>query len=107
LHAELCDRSLGAIESRSRRDRYRVYLHLDGEMGALTSELGPALAQWAAEMILCDARLVPVWTATRTRGALRAPGRRTALPEVGHPARTPDARIGAGDRRPGPTGHVL
>jgi hypothetical protein len=62
---EVCNRSLGTITSPSRRDRYRVYLHLntDDDGGPAHAWLngGPQLPDAIRDMLLCDGVVQPVW----------------------------------------------
>jgi hypothetical protein len=55
----IADRSLATTDSSSRRDRYRVYLHVDTEGGWL--QQGPALPPAVVEQIICDGTVHPVW----------------------------------------------
>jgi hypothetical protein len=62
---EVCNRSLGTITNASRRDRYRVYLHLDtdDDGGPAHAWLngGPQLPDAVRDMLLCDGVIQPVW----------------------------------------------
>jgi hypothetical protein len=67
--AEVCARSAGGIAP-ARRDRYRVYVHLDTEGGWLNA--GLALPQSLMRSLTCDADVVPLW---HTEGKPIAVGR--------------------------------
>lgn len=56
---EVCQRSLGAVTTPSRRDRFRTYLHVDGERVWVNG--GPVVPEHIAEKLRCDAVIVPVW----------------------------------------------
>jgi len=56
---EVCSRSLNGVNSTSRRDRYKVYIHVDTEGAWLQS--GPALPPSVVDRILCDGVVHPVW----------------------------------------------
>ncbi len=62
---EVCNRSLGTITSPSRRDRYRVYLHLntDDAGGPAHAWLngGPTLPDAIRDVLCCDGVVQPVW----------------------------------------------
>ncbi len=64
---EVCNRSLGAVTSPARRDRYRTYLHVgiddDGGPARAWSNGGPTLPDAIRDMLLCDGVVQPVWTA--------------------------------------------
>lgn len=57
--AEIANRSLEGVTSTSRRDRYRVYVHLDTRGAHLTGR--PPLPHHIAESLTCDGHLQPVW----------------------------------------------
>lgn len=57
---EIAERSLDAVESRSRLDRYRVHLLVD-ELGA-TDPLGRRLLPWVLDLVGCDSSLAVTWT---------------------------------------------
>jgi hypothetical protein len=57
---EACQRSIDAIPSQSRRDRYRTWIHLDANADA-TLTAGWRIPQNLAEQILCDGVVQPVW----------------------------------------------
>jgi hypothetical protein len=59
--AELANRSLAAVEGASRRDRYRVHVHLDAER-ELLDPYGHCLPAWIRELVTCDATASIVWT---------------------------------------------
>ena len=56
--AEVCGRSTGAT-SAPRRDRYRVYVHLDTDGAWLNA--GPAIPESMVRSLTCDGHLVPLW----------------------------------------------
>jgi hypothetical protein len=63
---EMANRSLDTIANAARRDRYRVYLHLntdDDPGGAAQAWLngGPQLPASLRDMLLCDAVIRPLW----------------------------------------------
>lgn len=57
--AEVANRSMSAVGSASRRDRYRIYVHLDTRGGWLTGR--PRLPQHLNDALTCDGILQPVW----------------------------------------------
>ena len=56
---EVCGRSLGAVESVSRRDSFRVYVHLDAEGGWLNGR--PRLPGHLVAKLTCEGTLQPLW----------------------------------------------
>ena len=56
---EVCNRSLSAVTSTSRRAKYRIYLHLDTGGGWLNQ--GPALPPSLLAKVCCDGVVQPVW----------------------------------------------
>jgi hypothetical protein len=56
----VCSRSLGAVASPSRRDLFRVIVHVDTE-GAWIHN-GPALPPTLLDLVLCDGVVQPLWT---------------------------------------------
>ena len=56
----VCGRSLGAVSSPSRRDLFRIVIHVDTE-GAWVHK-GPALPPTVMDLVLCDGVVQPVWT---------------------------------------------
>ncbi len=56
---EMARRSLASVESPSRRDLYRIIVHLDAE-GAWVHQ-GPHLPPALADYILCDGVVQPLW----------------------------------------------
>ena len=56
---EVCDRSLGGVESPSRRDSFRVYVHLDAEGGWLNG--APRLPQHLVRKLTCEGTMQPLW----------------------------------------------
>lgn len=57
---EVCTRSLGAVTSASRRDLFRIVIHVDTESAWLHN--GPALPPTVLDLVLCDGVVQPVWT---------------------------------------------
>jgi hypothetical protein len=55
------DRSLGAVESLSRRDHYRTWLHLDVTDGNTITTDGWHIPTTLRDRILCDGVIQPVW----------------------------------------------
>lgn len=55
------ERSLDAVESPARRDRYRTWLHLDVSEGAATTTDGWRIPLALADQVLCDGIVQPVW----------------------------------------------
>jgi hypothetical protein len=55
------DRSLSAVESGPRRDRYRTWLHLDVTSGDATTTDGWRIPMAVRDRILCDGVVAPVW----------------------------------------------
>ena len=64
---EVCNRSLDTITSASRRDRYRIYLHLDTDStgGPAHAWLngGPQLPDSLRDMLCCNGTIQPLWHA--------------------------------------------
>ena len=56
---EVCGRSLGSVESVSRRDSFRVYVHLDVEGGWLNGR--PRLPGHLVAKLTCEGTLQPLW----------------------------------------------
>ncbi len=56
---EVANRSLGAIESSSRVDKFRIYVHLDTEGGWISR--GGRLPKHMVDRLTCDGVLQPVW----------------------------------------------
>ena len=57
---DCCERSLDSIASRSRRDRYRTWIHLDTSGDATTTD-GWRVPMALREHVLCDGVVQPVW----------------------------------------------
>ncbi|MFP5486703.1 MAG: HNH endonuclease signature motif containing protein, partial [Acidimicrobiia bacterium] len=55
------ERSLDAVESGSRRDRFRTWLHLDVTDGEATTTDGWRVPMAVRDRILCDGTIAPVW----------------------------------------------
>ena len=55
------ERSLDAVESPGRRDRFRTWLHLDVTAGEATTTDGWRIPMAARDRILCDGVVQPVW----------------------------------------------
>ncbi|HEY4608418.1 MAG TPA: DUF222 domain-containing protein, partial [Ilumatobacteraceae bacterium] len=62
---EVCNRSIGTVTSASRRDRFRVYWHLDteddGRPAGAWLNAGAALPQAMRDVLLCDGVVRPLW----------------------------------------------
>lgn len=58
---EVCERSLGAVASRSRRDRYRTWIHLEAVTGDATLTAGWRIPDAIRDHIMCDGVIQPVW----------------------------------------------
>lgn len=58
---EVCQRSLDAITSPSRRDRFKIWVHLDAASGGTTTTTGWKLPATVREHVLCDGHVQPVW----------------------------------------------
>ena len=58
---EVAERSLDAVPSDSRRDRYRTWLHLDVTNGAATTTEGWRIPMAIADRLTCDGVVQPVW----------------------------------------------
>ncbi len=58
---ELAQRSLGSVDERSRRDRYRVHVTLD-ETHGLVDPFGFSLPGWLRDLICCDSSMAVTWT---------------------------------------------
>ena len=59
--ADCFHRSLDAVESPARRDRYRTWLHLDVTEGSATTTDGWRIPMALADHVLCDGIVQPVW----------------------------------------------
>ena len=59
--ADCFERSLDAVESPARRDRYRTWLHLDVSDGSATTTDGWRIPMALADHVLCDGIVQPVW----------------------------------------------
>jgi hypothetical protein len=59
--ADCFERSLDAVESPARRDRYRTWLHLDVTDGSTTTTDGWRIPMALADQLLCDGTVQPVW----------------------------------------------
>lgn len=55
------DRSLGAVESTSRRDHYRTWIHLDVTSCEATTTDGWRIPMAIEQRLLCDGVVQPVW----------------------------------------------
>ncbi|MEO6570766.1 MAG: DUF222 domain-containing protein, partial [Ilumatobacteraceae bacterium] len=55
------ERSLGAVASTNRRDRYRTWLHLDITTGDATTTDGWRIPMTTRDHLLCDGVVQPVW----------------------------------------------
>jgi hypothetical protein len=58
---EMSERSLDAVASDSRRERYRTWLHLDVTDGAATTTAGWRIPIAVRDHLLCDGVVQPVW----------------------------------------------
>ena len=58
---DVAERSLGAVESRPRRDRYRTWLHIDVTSGTATTTDGWRIPMALTEHLTCDGIVQPVW----------------------------------------------
>ena len=58
---EIAERSLDAIASSDRRNRYRVNVHIERH-GRVTDSRGRPIAAPVAERIACDALVAPIWS---------------------------------------------
>jgi len=59
--AEIAERSLDAVGSDARRDRYRTWLHVDVSDGATTTTDGWRIPMTIRDRLLCDGVVQPVW----------------------------------------------
>ncbi len=59
--SDCCARSLGAVESPSRRDQYRTWIHLDVTSGDATTTDGWRIPEAVRHHALCDGVVQPVW----------------------------------------------
>ena len=57
---EVCNRSLSAVESKSRQSKYRILMHLDTDGTGWVNKKG-ALPQHLLEQFTCDGQIIPVW----------------------------------------------
>ena len=57
---DVAERSLDTVESGSRRDRYRTWIHLDTNAAGTTTD-GWRIPQRLADRITCDGIIQPVW----------------------------------------------
>lgn len=60
---DVAERSLDAVTSRPRRDRYRTWLHLDVTDGSATTTDGWRIPMALADHLVCDGVVQPVWEA--------------------------------------------
>jgi hypothetical protein len=58
---DCCARSLDAVESPSRRDRYRTWIHIDVTAGDATTTDGWRIPMAIQQHLLCDGAVQPVW----------------------------------------------
>lgn len=58
---DCCARSLGAVESPSRRDHYRTWIHIDVTAGAATTTDGWRIPDTIRNRLICDGVVQPVW----------------------------------------------
>lgn len=59
--ADCFERSLAAVESPSRSDRFRTWIHLDVTRGTATTTDGWCIPMALADRVLCDGTVQPVW----------------------------------------------
>jgi hypothetical protein len=57
---EMAGRSIDAVESPDRRNRFRVNVHVDSSSGVVTDSRGRSVPNGPAERITCDAVLSPI-----------------------------------------------
>jgi Domain of unknown function (DUF222)/HNH endonuclease len=57
---DIAERSLDAVPSRERRDRYRTWWHLDAN-GNMTTTDGWRIPESIARLLTCDGMVAPVW----------------------------------------------
>jgi 5-methylcytosine-specific restriction endonuclease McrA len=57
---EIAQRSLDSIESTSRRDRYRIHLHVEAD-GTCTDDQGRHVPDWLRRLAGCDCTLTTEW----------------------------------------------
>ncbi len=66
---EVCNRSLGTIASPSRRDRFRIYVHLDTDSAGGPAHAwlngGPQLPDSLLQVLCCDGIIQPLWHTVR------------------------------------------
>ena len=58
---EVCQRSLDAIASPARRDRFKIWVHLDATSGRTSTTMGWRLPDTVRDHVLCDGQVQPVW----------------------------------------------
>ena len=58
---DCCARSLGAVESPSRQDHYRTWIHIDVTAGDATTTDGWRIPMAIQRHLLCDGVVQPVW----------------------------------------------
>jgi hypothetical protein len=58
---DVAETSLDAVESESRRDRYRTWLHVDVTNGSATTTDGWRIPMAVRDRLLCDGVVQPVW----------------------------------------------
>lgn len=58
---DVAERSLGAVESPSRRDSYRTWLHMEVGSGDVTTTDGWRIPMEVRNRLLCDGVVQPVW----------------------------------------------
>lgn len=58
---ECCERSLDTVDSTSRRDQYRTWLHIDVTNGDATTTDGWRIPQALERNLVCDGIVQPVW----------------------------------------------
>ena len=58
---EIAQRSLDAVASESRRERFKTWVHLDAGTGDATLTAGWRIPMAVKERVLCDGQIQPVW----------------------------------------------
>ena len=71
--SDCCARSLGAVESPSRRDQYRTWIHLDVTSGDATTTDGWRIPEAVRHHALCDGVVQPVWERDGSHSPSAAP----------------------------------
>ena len=108
---DIAERSMDAVPSRDRRDRYRTWFHVDAKTGAMTTTDGWRIPQNLARMCTCDGLGAIV---LEHDGLPFSVGRSQYIVPGPHPPhhrtprpRLPGARLHRGSVRRGPPHHPL